>query len=187
MKYSRISIAFIVVLATVFSACKPTVPDKALIQDIQRMAGECSVFLTANYTLGDTVVFVRENGNVERFIVQSIKTYLSNNQEEMPNEGFMYFDISVNLVGDKASPNTTHMAVYLRNSGANHSNPRQICAALSVPNVPYQYATVEQQAEEWTIVGEKNNIRCTLTKGIGITSFADAEGHTWQLFHADEE
>lgn len=167
--------------------CDRSQPDVNLltIEELEAKSEELSSYSVANYTLQDSLFFTREDGSIEGFVVNVV--------QPVRLQEIVMADI--NEITGKVIETGVSLWEY-GHSIQLESDSLQVLAGISIRqdnkykggvNFTYKDGTfkilkyrAKKENDKFSLISSSDSL-CIFQKNIGITEFADDEGHKWIL------
>ena len=159
--------------------------DLLTIEELETESEELALYTVANYTLEDSVFFTREDGFIEEFVVNLVQSarLLENPMQDM-NE------ITGEIIETGSSVWEYGHTIILENDSL------KVLAGISIRqdntyrggvDFTYKDGTFKlfkykpkKENDKFSFISSSGSL-CIFEKNIGITEFADDEGHKWIL------
>ena len=156
--------------------------DLLTIEELEAKSEELSLYSVVNYTLQDSLFFTREDGSIEGFAVNLVQ---SGRLQE----------VSIDI--DELTGKETDFSLWeYGHSIQLESDSLQVLAGISIRqdnkykggvNFNYKDDTfkilkyrAKKENDKFSLISSSGSL-CIFQKNIGITEFADDEGHKWIL------
>ena len=178
-------------------SCNNIQPDNnnlLTIEELEAKSEELSLYSVANYTLGDSVFFTREDSSIEKFVVDIVYSDAilegtkqeGTDQEEIKQEINMFTNRVNNEMtgiwryGHSLSfeSDTLKLGTYI---GISQNGIYEGVTQFNYKNKKYKYLRTKIRINNNKISFVSQGYSCIFEKNIGITEFADDEGHKWIL------
>ena len=152
------------------------------IEELEAKSEELSLYSVANYALQDSLVFTREDGSVEGFVVNIVQSLrlkeasadINELTGEVTDFSFWEYEHSIQLENDSLRL-LTYISICQDNKYMGGVNFTYKDGSFKIAKY-----RAKKENDKFSLISSSGSL-CVFQKNIGITEFTDDEGHKWIL------
>lgn len=160
----------------------PSDVDLLTIEELEAKSEELSLYSVVNYTLQDSLFFTREDGSIEGFAVnlvqsgrlQEVSADIDESTGKEPDFSLWEYGHSIQLESDSLQ---VLAGISIRQDNKYKGGVNFTYKDDTFKILKYR---AKKENDKFSLISSSGSL-CIFQKNIGITEFADDEGHKWIL------